>query len=276
MLALFRRYGINATWATVGMAMCRDHAHWRAIRPAAAPTYARRSCSTYEQDDAARDYPRLFFARPLVQQIIDSPGQELASHTYSHFYCGEAGATTQQFADDLACARDIAKDMGVHCKSLVFPRNQVNPEFLASAKLAGFRVYRGNPGHWLYRHGHQAPAGAAGRVGRLADTWLPLSGAGVVQPRGCAGMVDLPASLFLRAWSRPFDLLEPLRMSRLKYGMTEAARSGGVFHLWWHPHNFGLHTARNLAVLETLLRHYCTLRDKFGMQSRSMGEFAVP
>jgi peptidoglycan/xylan/chitin deacetylase (PgdA/CDA1 family) len=276
LLALFRRYGINATWATVGMVMCRNHEHWRSIRPSVAPAYAQPQCSTYEQDEAARHYPRLFFARPLVRQIIDSPGQELASHTYSHFYCGEAGATPEQFAADLACAREIANDMGVNYKSLVFPRNQVRQEFLAAARMAGIRVYRGNPNHWLYRYGHEAPAGAAGRAGRLADTWLPLSGAGVVQPRAGAGMVNLPASLFLRAWSRPLDVLEPLRISRLKFGMTEAARCGGVFHLWWHPHNFGMHTAQNLTVLEALLRHYWVLRDRFGMQSRSMGEFAQP
>lgn len=33
MLGLFQRCGIRATWATVGMLMCRDYSQWREIRP---------------------------------------------------------------------------------------------------------------------------------------------------------------------------------------------------------------------------------------------------
>lgn len=68
-LALFQRYGIHATWATVGMLMCRNHAQWREIRPSILPGYERQQCSTYALDLVARKHPNLFFARPLVEQI---------------------------------------------------------------------------------------------------------------------------------------------------------------------------------------------------------------
>lgn len=275
MLEVFRRHGIKATWATVGMLMCRDHAQWRSLRPRILPGYARPECSTYALDEAVRNHPRLFFARGLVQRIGDCPGQELASHTYSHFYCGEEGATPEQFAADLECANEIGREMHLKYSSLVFPRNQLAPAYLGALSAAGISVYRGNPRHWLYRRGHQAPAGMAGRTLRFADSWLPLSGSAVVRPEISNGLVDVHASHFLRPWSPRLDLLEPLRMQRLKQGMTRAAQSGSVFHLWWHPHNFGLHTDRNIAVLERLLEHYRTLRDRYGMQSMSMGEFAT-
>lgn len=274
MLALFRQYGVRVTWATVGMLMCRDYAQWSRIYPSVFPEYRRRQCSTYSLDAAAREYSRLFFARPLVEQILATPGQELASHTYSHFYCGEEGATPAQFFADLACTNEISSELGVRFRSLVFPRNQVRKEFVDELPKAGFQSYRGNPDHWLYREGHRTPGGVAGRGVRFVDGWLPLSGTGVANAESNNGLVNVPASLFLRPWSRRLAALDPLRLARLRQAMTAAARTGGICHLWWHPHNFGVNTEKNLAVLEMLLQHYLQLRDRYGMQSMSMSDVA--
>lgn len=240
MLALFRQYGVQATWATVGMLMCRDHKKWREIRPSVLPEYRRQQCSTYLLDKVALEYPKLFFARSLVEQILTTPGQELATHTYSHFYCGEEGATPEQFSEDLACAQAIAADMGVHCRSLVFPRNQVRQEFVAELAKAGIQAYRGNPDHWLYRDGHRTPGGISGRVVRFADAWLPLTGAHVAYAAADNGLMNVPASLFLRPWPSRLAKLASIRLTRLKHAMTTAARQDGICHLWWHPHNFGV------------------------------------
>ncbi len=274
MLALFRQYGVRATWATVGMVMCRDHAQWREIRPSVLPGYLRQQCSSYSLDAVVHKYPRLFFARPLVEQILATPGQELATHTYSHFYCGEEGATPEQFTADLACAQTIAFDMGVRCRSLVFPRNQIRKEFVDVLAEAGIEVYRGNPDHWLYRDGHDTQSGIAGRVMRFADSWLPLTGMDIAHAAVVGGLVNVPASMFLRPWPRRLAMLEPLRLSRLKQAMTATARSGDIFHLWWHPHNFGVNLEKNLAVLESLLQHFNVLQDRYGMRSLPMGAMA--
>jgi peptidoglycan/xylan/chitin deacetylase (PgdA/CDA1 family) len=274
MLALFRQYDVCATWATVGMLMCRDHNQWREIRPSILPGYLRQQYSAYSLDKVAREYPKLFFARPLVEQILETPGQELATHTYSHFYCGEQGATPEQFSADIACAQVVASDMGARCGSLVFPRNQVRKEFVAELTKAGIQAYRGNPDHWLYRDGHITPGGIAGRAVRFADAWLPLTGAHVAYAVAANGLANVPASLFLRPWPSRLAALEPMRMARLKHAMTTAARQGRICHLWWHPHNFGVDVEQNLAVLESLLRHYCILQGQYGMRSLTMAAVA--
>jgi peptidoglycan/xylan/chitin deacetylase (PgdA/CDA1 family) len=274
MLMLFRQYGIRATWATVGMLMCRDYQQWHAIRPAVLPTYRRRNCSNYAYDQVVRTHPKLFFARPLVEQILATPGQELATHTYSHFYCAEPGATPEQFIADLECAEFIAADLGVQCRSIVFPRNQIRADFTAALTKARIRIYRGNPDHWLYRDGHSTPGGPAGRAVRFADTWLPLTGTHTGGVACSGGVLNVPASLFLRPWSRRLSALEPLRLTRLKQAMTIAARANELCHLWWHPHNFGVNTEQNLAALESLLQHYLALQDRYGMRSACMADFA--
>jgi len=247
MLDLFRRYKISATWATVGMLMCRDYSQWREIRPSVMPGYIRPQCSTYLLDSVVRENPKLFFARPLVEQILETPGQEIASHSYSHFYCGEAGATPAQFAADLVCACEIGAELGVEYRSFVFPRNQVQEACLAELDKAGYRMFRGNPDHWLYREGHFVVGGYAGRGIRLADAYLPISGNHVARPSAVLGLVDLPASLSLRPWSHRLETLEPIRLMRLKRAMTAAAKADGVFHLWWHPHNFVVNIEENMA-----------------------------
>jgi peptidoglycan/xylan/chitin deacetylase (PgdA/CDA1 family) len=273
MLALFRQYNIRATWATVGMAMCREYSQWREIRPSVFPGYVHPQYSTYLLDEIVRKYPRLFFARPLVEQILVTPGQELATHTYSHFYCGEEGATPEQFDADLTCASAIASDLGAQCRSLVFPRNQIPLAFLDVLTRNGIQVYRGNQNHWLYRTGDVLPSGLAGRAVRFADNWLPLSGDSTASAETIDGLVNVPASLFLRPWSRRLAGLEFLRIARVKQAMTTAARTGGICHIWWHPHNFGVNTEINLAVLEMLLQHYRSLRDRYGMLSAHMGDY---
>jgi hypothetical protein len=274
LLAMFGRYGLRVTWATVGMIMCRDYRHWREARPAMLPGYARVGISPYSMDGLVREHPGLFFARPLVEQILATNGQELATHTYSHFYCSEAGATPEQFAADLGCARSIAADMGVTLRSMVFPRNQIVGNFLSVLPDAGIQVYRGNAQHWLYRNGNAVAGGIAGRAIRFGDACLPLSGQCTVREQRNGELANLPASLFLYPWStRPRALLA-LRLHRVKQGMTAAARTGRIFHLWWHPHNFGVNLEENLALLEAILGHYQRLSDTYGMQSRCMADFA--
>lgn len=275
MLALFRRYGVRVTWATVGMVLCRDYAQWRAIRPAVMPRFRRPEISSYSMDELCRERPDLFFARPLVEQILETPGQELATHTYSHYYCNEDGAAPDQFAADLACAQMIAADFGVRYRSIVFPRNQIMDSFLKELPSAGIEVYRGNPEHWLYKNGDAVAGGLAGRAIRLADSCLPLSGERVERMGGSGSLVNVPASLFLYPWSEKQKILAPLRLYRLKQCMTKAAISDGICHLWWHPHNFGINTDQNLALLELLLQHYRKLAEEFGMQSSCMGDFAA-
>ena len=274
MLDLFQRYGISVTWATVGMLMCRDYLQWREIRPSVLPSYVRKRCSTYSLDSVVREKPKLFFARPLVEQIIETPGQELASHTYSHFYCGEAGATPEQFAADVVCQQEIFLEYGIKATSLVLPRNQVKAEYLTIAAGSGITAYRGNQDHWLYRDGHFVPFGTVGRVVRKFDAYFPLSGnhVGHLQnslPEG--ELLNIPASCFFRPATN-FAFLDSLHIWRVKRGMLEAARADGIFHLWWHPHNFGIRLGQNLESLESLLQFYIFLSDKFGMRSVAMSD----
>ena len=54
--------------------------------------------------------------------------------------------------------------------------------------------------------------------------------------------------------------------------MTKAAKTGSLYHLWWHPHNFGNNVEKNMKFLEEILKHYQYLSGKYGMVSLNMEE----
>ncbi|MHA1528665.1 MAG: hypothetical protein ACTSVG_06570 [Alphaproteobacteria bacterium] len=126
LLELFARHRLGCTWATVGMLFFEDRAALRAALPELRPGYAARNLSPYDDLDrigeTERDDP-YHFALSLIRQIAATPGQEVATHTFSHFYCLEPGQTVAEFGADLAAARTAAKAIGITLESIVFPRN---------------------------------------------------------------------------------------------------------------------------------------------------------
>src|SRR5262249_8751677 len=132
MLDLFARYGVHVTWATVGFLFARDRAHLEACLPGVLPTYADPSLSPYRHaariGNTEHDDP-LHYARSLLERIAATPGQEIGTHTFSHYYCLEPGQTAAQFEADLKGAARIGERFGSVCQSLVFPRNQHNPAY---------------------------------------------------------------------------------------------------------------------------------------------------
>ena len=81
---------------------------------------------------------------------------------------------------------------------------------------------------------------------------------------------NVPGSCFLRPYSEKLSWLEPLRLRRIKAEMTAAARTGKIYHLWWHPHNFGRNLKKNFSFLEQIIAHYEVLAEKYNMESLNM------
>lgn len=273
MLDLFERHGISATWATVGAVFCASRDELMDALPPEElrPRYAQRALSNYRYlHEIGRDErtdPH-YFGASLVRQIATCPGQEIASHTMSHFYCLEEGTSVDSFAADIKAAVKLAEDRGIFLKSIVFPRNQYADAHLDVVLKSGFQRYRGNPRGWTYR----ATAGAGQilprRLLRLADAHSGVLGPHLYAP----GEANVPASRFLRPCTGWLSKLHPLHLDVIERAMTHAAKSALGFHLWWHPHNFGQDTAANIAGLERVVRCFARLRDAHGMVSRSMAD----
>ena len=279
LLTLFERYDIAATWATVGFLFAETKSELEAAKPVTRPAYRDRSLDPYIElvgDDEASD--PIHYAGSLVRRIAAAPRQELATHTYSHFYCLEGGATGEAFEADLRAAGEMARLHDVTLRSIVFPRNQHRPEYERVLLDSGITSFRGNPPTWTWgESADESVRSPAKRAGRLTDAYLPITGHGtvgwedVLQPNGLA---NVRASLPLRPWSQKLKVLEPLRRRRIARALKHAAKRDKIFHLWWHPHNFGGHPEQNLKFLQNVLDDFAKLRDKHGIESLTMAEVA--
>ena len=273
-LDLFAKYEISATWATVGFLFCESRDELMDILPAPdlRPAYDNKALSNYSYlsevgaDETADPY---YFAPSLIRQIADTPRQEIATHTLSHFYCQEDGASEAAFEADLSAALALAIRRGIQLRSIVFPRNQYRTEHLAICRKLGIEAYRGNPSAWAYRPTKGAGQTPLRRALRLADAHSGVLGHQTYQAE--QGMFrNVPASQFLRPCSGRLAPFHPTHIRTIKAGMTKAARQNQGYHLWWHPHNFGRDTDANLKGLESLLTHFRHLRDDCGMTSQMM------
>lgn len=274
-LELFQLFGVHATWATVGFIFFRDQDHLRQNLPEILPHYDDSVRNPYiyilESDNLDQKY---HFAPQMIDLIQGYVGQEIGTHTFSHYYCLEPGQDREAFKADLEAAIKIANQRNLSIHSLVFPRNQWNPDYISILAELGITAYRGNESSVLYTaRGHERYS-IFMRAGRLLDSYLNLTGYHTCQIAEIASAkpYNIPASRFLRPYWRTLGFLDNLRLKRITSAMTHAARNGLLFHLWWHPHNFGINTGKNLVFLEKILQHFKLLNHEFGMQTLNMKE----
>src|SRR5437879_12971476 len=83
---------------------------------------------------------------------------------------------------------------------MVFPRNQMNPDYAQAVLDAGIICYRGSECGWMHRGITRQERTLGLRVARLADTYIDISGKRVthweriLEP---SGLRDVRASRFL-------------------------------------------------------------------------------
>ena len=274
LLELFQKHGIHATWATVGFQFAESETEVRKYFPDQKPAYDNPALSSYrcfgQIGQNETDAP-CFYAPSLIKQIAAAPNQEIGSHTFSHYYCREPGQTVEQFRADMLAAKAIAAEKGYDLKSVVLPRNQCEPEYTQVLNELGFTAYRDEENDWIHEKVKFRPLM---RLLRLADVYLPLTGQGGYVPKVENGIVNLVGSRMYKPYFKPLAFLEGLKVHRIKKQMLHAAKNGLTFHLWWHPHNVGVHTDFHMKQLEEIFSYYEELKEKYGMRSLNMGEAA--
>jgi peptidoglycan/xylan/chitin deacetylase (PgdA/CDA1 family) len=281
MLNLFNNYNIHATWATVGFLFMKNKDQLLKQFPQVIPAYNDKNLSPYEEitslNSSNKEYDdSLFFAYPLIQLIRNTPFQEIATHTFSHYYCLEPGQTQESFQEDINSAFKIATAEGIKMNTLIFPRNQVNQSYLDVCKDFGITCYRGNEDCLIYKASNQQENKYWKRFIRLLDAYINLTGHHTYKLSDIQSnpLINIPSSRFLRPYNKKLRVLEKLRLNRIKKNITYAAKNKEIYHLWWHPHNFGMNIENNLNFLEEIFLHFKNMQEKYGMESINMGELA--
>lgn len=278
LLQLFDKYDTRATFATVGFLFAKNKDELLASLPRLKPAYENTAYNVYNIEFSKlgfneEDDPYHFGYKHI--HSIAKAGHEMATHTFSHYFCLEEGQTAEEFDADIKAAVKIAHEQGFQFSSMVFPRNQINEAYLKILADNGIQVYRGNPVSWIYKPRKFTAEVPFIRLCRLLDTYLPVSGNNTFVINKEAGLpINIPASRFLKPYNKNLAWLEKLKLNRIMKEMTHAAKNKELYHLWWHPHNFGVNITENLDNLAVLLNHCQFLQNKYGFKNLTMKEAA--
>ena len=162
-----------------------------------------------------------------------------------------------------------SRTLGVSPTSLVFPRNQFDDAAIAASVDAGFPVHRGTSGKSFEAPAAKEDERGTRRLLRGLDAIADVA-AGTRTVGRRAGSIDVPGSRFFRPLRGVLDPFGELELRRIERELRAVSETGGVYHLWFHPHNFGRNLRPNLARLERILQVAGELREAGRMTSVTM------
>jgi len=276
LLDLFDEFSISATWATVGLLFARSREEAQAFAPKRKPNYADPRLNPYSEQlgKDEKDDP-FHFAPTLIAAIARRRGQEIGSHSFSHFYSMESGQTAADFQADTESALAIAVNSGHRLTSYVFARNQVNPAYLPILQQAGITAYRANEQAKIKKAASfRDQRRIDRRLRRFLDAYVDVCG----PQTSHFALKQQPFALFASRYLRPYRpgtaVLEPLLLTRIDQVMRHAALRGQVFHMWFHPEDLAPFVDENLLLLRRVLQLFDHQRNKHNMLSLSIGQLS--
>lgn len=276
-LDMFSAFDAHVTWAIVGMMYHKNVTEWKAHLPKQIPTFANPKASAYEwiKEHGFKGEEDLFhFAPDLIERVKQTKNQEIASHTYAHYFCLEEGQTREQFKEDIELSVMLANKNGSQIHSLVFPRNQFNPEYLSVCKEVGISSVRSSPDIWYWKYATGSTFKE--KFFRAGDAYIKMQPIKPVYLKDIVTNTDMPLMLpstrLYRAWKPKYKIQNYFKLKRILDEMTVAAKTQAYYHLWWHPHNFGWQPHDCLRELEQILEHAKKLERKYGFKSMNMHE----
>ncbi len=279
LLNCFSQHQIHATWAVIGFIFFKNSQALCQHLPHTMPLYADPSINSYLHLPDTITEPALapyYFAPHLIKQIQQCAGQEIASHSFSHYCIEEDGASLLTFKDDLAVMNHLMQQWNIQINSYVFPKRQQHMDYLALLNEQGIRAFRGNAQGFMYQSPEKNNIGYyPKKFLRFLDAFINLSGHQTFQPSVARqfnlSLINIPASRYFTPYSSS-AILNKQRLKRIKSSMTHAAQRGEVFHLWWRPYDFGKNVAENFERLAEVMQHFADLKAQYGMTSRNMQE----
>lgn len=268
------RYGVKLTVAHVGaMTQSKPSELLQSTPSNMRPAYCKSALYSGRIISTMPDFAEeseLFCCPTTLKELSKQLNVELASHTYSHYYCLEDGQTIEQFENDIVQVRQHSLS---NYSTIIFPRNQVSENYLNVCARHGFTHYRGIVEDFIHRPSKTKSRFSVKGALRLLDTYIPITGDKTFKEiEEVGGMKNVPGSMFLRPYNRKLRWFEPLKMSRIKRSMKKAAQKGEFFHLWWHPHNFGNNMEENIVQLTEICEFYSQLHDRYGFNSYFISE----
>ena len=246
LVELFDRYQVPVSWLVVAALL--DEASAKS-RPGAT------SC---------------WYAPDVIERIVAAKVRhEIGCHGGRHVYFDQISAA--QARDDLGFAKSVHRTHGLGFESFVFPRGAVGHLDILAAN--GLRVVRSRDVGLL------RTANTGGRIVARAlnfvDQFLPVPPQ-PSWPEALGELIDIPGCMQVLGRNGLRRLVLPqVTRAKLLIGLERARRTGGTFHLWFHPSNFYYRRDEQLATLAWFLERAAEEAGRGRIEFRTMGSYAT-
>jgi peptidoglycan/xylan/chitin deacetylase (PgdA/CDA1 family) len=275
LLALFQKYDVSVTWATVGhlfLDACeaRDGIkHPDMPRPRHA--WFERDWYEFDPCEDLRAEP-LWYGRDMVLKILAAePRHDVGSHSFSHVIFNDAGCTREVAEAEVRKCVELASELGVKLESFVFPRNQLG--HLDVLREHGFHITRGAAPFWFAKFRSRTLR----RAGHVIDDVLAFTPDCGLPEKSAAGLWIVPVSMFLQSLDGPRRLIPvSSRIRKGIKGIERAVVEKSIFHLSFHPtENFCFRPEEMFRALEAIVAHAARRRDEGLLQVMTMADIAA-
>ena len=259
--------GLSATWAIVGAMMRPSLPDVSGVPEVHYPHFSKPWFSYVPKEGDELNHPE-WFGASLVRMIKNArPEQEIGFHSFSHVPFGWRGMTRERAIAEYRYCVKVARELGIPATCFVFPRNSV--AYLAELRDAGFTCFRDVD---------ELPVRfASNKLRSIAMVCADFAGLSprMVEPSLKEGIVSIPGSLMVRyaaGWRKYIP--DSSRLRRLKKGLERVRRSGGVFHVWFHPENLYAEWPRLETVVARFLEEVGILARSGEVRCLTMGQLA--
>jgi peptidoglycan/xylan/chitin deacetylase (PgdA/CDA1 family) len=186
-----------------------------------------------------------WFQPDALETVRADPRHELACHSFSHRDLADDAISEAGAEAELDAAAAASRIKGVAPRTFIYPRNSVgHVPVLGRKGYIGYREARPRTSRWR-------------ALASELDVW-PWSEAAAPPPDGRP--VAIPAGYFLNWRFGPRRYVpRAVTVRRWKTLLNRAAKTGGVAHLWFHPHNF-ITAPSTSETLEEILAYAARLR----------------
>src|SRR5258706_276912 len=267
LLTHLKRNGLSATWAVVGAIMRPSLPDVSRLPEVSYPHFSKPWFSYVPKEGDESTHPE-WFGASLVEMIRRAkPEQEIGFHSFSHGLFGCPGMTRERATAEYNHCVQTARELGIPTTCFVFPRNLV--AYLADLRDAGFTCFRD-----VDALPFRFTSDKLTSVGMVLADFAGLSPR-MVEPSLKAGMVAIPGSLSIRhaaGWRKYIP--DSSRLRRLRKGLERVRRSGGVFHVWFHPENLYAEWPRFENVVARFLEELGILVRNKDLRCVTMGHLA--
>src|SRR5713226_8794670 len=261
------RNRLSATWAIVGAMMRRSLPDVSGLPEVRYPHFSKPWFSYIPEGGTEQTHPE-WFGASLVEKIRSAtPEQEIGFHSFSHVPFGVRGMTRERAIAEYRYCTQLAQELRIQKSSFVFPRNSV--AYLRELRDAGFTCFR-DVDKLRVRFASETLT----RLGMICADFVGLAPR-TIEPSLKEGLVSIPGSLLIRCaadWRKYIP--DSSRLRRLRKGLERVRRSGGVFHVWFHPENLYAEWPRLENVVARFLDELGILVRNGDLRCLTMGQLA--